>query len=366
MIKTHQTVLEVSLSSLENNIFAYRSKLSDQTMVMAMIKAFGYGVGDVQIAKFMQKQELVAYFGVAYTDEGALLREAGITIPIMVMNPDISEIEALHKYQLQPTIYSKDFLLHFGRHSQPQHAPAVHIKIDSGMHRLGFHVEELLDVMESIKDLSVDIAGVYTHLAATPEPEHDEFTHEQVAYLNRCYDTISNSLGYRPLKHVLNSAGIVRFPEYRYDMVRIGMGMYGLDPAELIESELVPVARFSTIISQINQLSIGETVGYSRKGLITQDKQKIAVLPVGYADGYSRLFSNGNAEVYINGHRAPVFGNVCMDMTFVDVTDLPCKPGDRVELFGQHITIDELAEKAQTITYEILTSIAGRVNRIYS
>ena len=366
MIKTHQTVLEVDLSALKNNILAYRNKLSDQTLVMAMVKAFGYGVGDVEIARFMQEKKLVTYFGVAYTDEGTLLREAGVTLPIMVMNPNISEIGALHEYQLQPTIYSKDFLLHYGRHSHSQPAPAVHIKIDSGMHRLGFHREELTEMSDSIRDLSVDIAGVYTHLAATPEPEHDEFTHKQVAYLNKCYDIIVDKIDYRPLRHVLNSAGIVRFPEYQYDMVRIGMGMYGLDPAELIDTELVPVARFNTIISQINELTVGETVGYSRKGIITEDNQKIAVLPVGYADGYSRLFSNGNAEVSINGHRAPVFGNVCMDMTFVDVTNVPCKPGDLVELFGPHITIVELAEQAQTITYEILTSIAGRVNRIYS
>ena len=198
-----------------------------------------------------------------------------------------------------------------------------------------------------------------------PEPEHDGFTNHQVAYLNNCYDAIESRLNYKPLKHVLNSAGVVRFPEYQYDMVRIGLGIYGLDPAEEINRDLTPVATFNTIISQINTLPIGETVGYSRKGVITQEHQKIAVLPMGYADGYSRLFSNGNAEVYINGHRAPVFGNVCMDMTFVDVTDIPCQPGDSVELFGEHITIKELAEKAQTITYEILTSIGSRVKRVY-
>jgi alanine racemase len=367
MEKTHQTILKVNLGALEKNIETYRLHLAKDTGIMAMVKAFGYGIGDVELARYMEEKKLVTYFGVAYPDEGVLLRQAGIRLPIMVMNPARQEIEALLTFDLEPTVFNLDFLKAYLEKSRSlKEQPPVHVKIDSGMHRLGFMQNELPAVLDTIKESAIKVAGVYTHLAATPEPVHDTFTHQQVAYLNACYELIHNELNYSPLKHVLNSAGVVRFPEYQYDMVRIGLGIYGLDPAEQITQKLTPVAELATIISQINTLKKGDTVGYSRKGVINENDQRIAVLPMGYADGYSRLFSNGNAEVYVNGHRAPVFGNVCMDMTFIDVTGIPCRPGDHVELFGAHITIQELAEHAQTITYEILTSIASRVKRVYS
>jgi alanine racemase len=365
MLPTFQTKLIVSLGALKHNVNTYRSYLKPDVKIMAMVKALGYGAGDIAIGLYLEEEKLVDYLAVAYTDEGVELRKAGINLPIMVMNPHADDIEALLKFDLEPTLFNLDFGNAYQNFISQTKKPGVHLKMDSGMHRLGFHKAALADLLVWLKTSNIEVTGMYTHLAATPESEHDGFTLEQITYFDQCYDIICQGLGYNPLRHVLNSAGALRFPDYQYDMIRLGMGVYGLDPAEVISEELQPVSRFITAISQINVLDVGETVGYSRVGIISKDKQKIAVLPVGYADGYSRLLSNGNADVFINGKRCPTIGNVCMDMCFVDVTDVDCKPGDEVELFGPNITVEELAEKAQTITYEILTSIAGRVNRIY-
>ena len=362
---TFQTKLVVSLEALAHNIKIYRSYLNKDVKVMAMVKAQGYGAGDADVSLFMEKENLVDYLAVAYSDEGVELRRSGVKMPIMVMNPHSDDVPALIEYNLEPTLYNLEFGRALDQADGKEQKPAVHLKIDSGMHRLGFHKSDLTEVLAWIKGSSIKVKAMYTHLAATPESEHDAFTLEQIDYFDQCYEVVCNGLDYTPMRHVLNSAGALRFPKYQYDMVRVGMGIYGLDPAEQISAELTPVSTFVTTISQINELNLGDTVGYSRAGIITHANQKIAVIPVGYADGYSRLFSNGNANVFINGKRCPTIGNVCMDMSFVDVTGVDCAPGDQVELFGPNISIEELAEKAQTITYEILTSIASRVNRIY-
>ena len=365
-IKLHPTKLIVSKESLLSNIAVYKNILPATTKLMLMIKAFGYGSGDVSIAKILARNNAVDYLGVAYVNEGIALREEGITLPIMVMNSGMVDLNDILAFNLEPTIYCPEQLTGLIK-LNPQKITGLkaHIKIDSGMHRLGFHHHELAAAASAIKKNKIQVVGAYTHLASTPEPGHDDFTHQQVAYFNKACDLLSDALGYQPLRHVLNSAGIIRFPEYHYDMVRAGMGVYGIDPSGTMPEKFKPISRFVTEISQINELQKGETVGYVRQGKITRNHSRIAVLPVGYADGYNRLFSNGRAQVWVNGHRAPVIGNVCMDMAFADVTGIDCQVGDEVELFGDHISIQELAEAAHTIDYEILTSIGARVVREY-
>ena len=330
-----------------------------------MVKAYSYGNGDPTISRTLQDKGLVEHFGVAYTHEGIALREAGIHLPIMIMNPAKAEIDQIIEFDLSPTAYDLDFLLDFASYSNDS-LPGIHLKIDSGMHRLGFQLDQLDEVLNVIKENEVVVTGMYTHLVATPEEKHDQFTIEQIAYFNKAYDQAIEALGYEPLKHVLNSAGAIRFKDHQYDMVRIGMGLYGLDPASLIQDELTPIASLTTRISQIHILQPGETVGYSRVGKITRPDQKIAVLPLGYADGYNRLLSDGNGEVFVNGRRAPVFGNICMDMMFIDISDIPASVGDEVELIGSHISYDEVAAKINSISYEVMTSFGSRLNRVYT
>jgi alanine racemase len=364
--KLHPTKLVISREALLNNVSVYRKHVSNSTKIMLMIKAFGYGSGDVALAKTLEENGAVDYFGVAYVNEGIALREEGISLPIMVMNTGIIDLETILAFNLEVTIHSPEQLSQLiNLNTQDIASVKVHIKIDTGMHRLGFHYEEIEETAASLKELNISVVGVYTHLASSPDPEHDNFTREQFAYYDKCYSLLSDTLGYRPIRHVLNSAGIIRFPEHQYEMVRAGMGVYGIDPSGLEKENFHLICQFVTQISQINILNAGDTVGYVRRGKIERDNSKIAVLPVGYADGYNRLFSNGGSEVYINGKRAPVIGNVCMDMTFIDVTDIECEIGDEVELFGPNIDIQDLAKAAKTIDYEIMTSISARVEREY-
>lgn len=360
------TKLIISKLALANNIMAYRKSLNTTTKMMLMIKAFGYGSGDVAIARFLEEQNLVDYLGVAYPNEGIALRDEGISLPIMVMNPGIIDLEQFAAFNLEPTIYNPEQLNQILQLNPQDIAHIkIHFKIDSGMHRLGFHYEEIAAAAKNLHAYDVQVEGVYTHLASSPEPLHDNFTREQVTYFNKSYDLLRSLLGYDPMRHVLNSAGIIRFPEYQYDMVRAGMGIYGIDPSNERQKDFHLISRFTTKISQINTLNIGETVGYLRRGDIKNNNTHVAILPVGYADGYNRLFSNGAVSVFINGHRAPTIGNVCMDMCFIDVTGIHCNIGDEVELFGPNINIQELASAAKTIDYEILTSIGMRVKREY-
>lgn len=362
----HPTKLIISKDALKKNVLVYKQMLSADTKIMLMIKAFGYGSGDVVIAKILAEQGILDYLGVAYVHEGIVLREEGISMPIMVMNPGIIDLAQVIAFNLEPTIYNPQQLqqlIDLNPHDISR--IGVHFKIDSGMHRLGFHLNEIKAAVTKIKSNNISVIGVYTHLASSPEPENDDYTRTQIEYFDQCYDVLALRLGKRPMRHVLNSAGIVRFPESQYEMVRAGMGVYGIDPAGIIQEKFTPISRFVTKISQINHLNKGDTVGYVRRGIIEKDEARIAILPVGYADGYNRLFSNGGAEVFINGQRAPVIGNVCMDMIFVDVTNVPCEVGDEAELFGTNISLQDLAKAAQSIDYEILTSIGARVAREY-
>ena len=366
VLKLHPTKLIISKKALMNNVAVYKQQLSDDTKLMLMIKAFGYGSGDVEIARVLEEQGMLDYLGVAYVNEGIKLREEGINLPIMVMNPGIIDLAEVSAFNLEPTIYNPEQLKQLIElNPQKISSVGIHVKIDSGMHRLGFHLEEIKGAAAKLINENVKVKGVYTHLASSPEPENDVYTKEQFDYFDQCFDVLAMTLGEKPIRHVLNSAGIIRFPEYQYEMVRAGMGVYGIDPSGIMQEKLMPVSRFVSEISQINLLKAGDAVGYVRRGKIETSEARIAVLPVGYADGYNRLFSNGGAEVFINGKKAPVIGNVCMDMIFIDVTNVPCEVGDEVELFGPNISIQELADAAGSIDYEILTSIGSRVAREY-
>jgi len=333
---------------------------------MLMIKAFGYGSGDVAIAQKLELSGKLDYFGVAYVNEGIALREEGINLPIMVMNTGVIDLEEVLAFNLEPTIYNPTQLQELIKlNPQDFTAIAVHLKIDSGMHRLGFHLDEIKAAAEKLVEKNIKIKGVYTHLSASPKPEFDDFSREQIAYFDQCYAVLVETLNYKPLRHILNSAGIIRFNDFQYEMVRAGMGVYGIEPAGIMQEKFTQVSSLVCQISQINLLNKGDTVGYERRGKIVTNGSRVAILPIGYADGYKRHFGNGKADVFINGKRAVTIGNVCMDMTFVDVTEVDCKVGDMVELFGANIDIQELAKAAGTIDYEILTSIGPRVVRAY-
>jgi alanine racemase len=363
---TPPTTLLISYTALKNNIKVYRDSLNPATKIMLMIKAEGYGNGDTELAKYLDDNKLVDYLGVAYVNEGIKLREEGITLPIMVMNTGVLDLEEVLSYNLEPTIYNPDQLSQLIKlNPNDIRRIKVHIKINTGMNRLGFSHKEIGPAALSLVEYGVEVVGAYTHLASSPEDYHDDFTIEQITSFNRGYELLSEKLGYNPMRHILNSAGILRFPSYQYEMVRAGMGVYGIDPSKTQEEKFVQISKWVTKISQINTLNKGETVGYVRKGKIEKDGTRIAVISIGYADGYNRLWSNGNAQVYINGAYAPTIGNVCMDMTFVDVTDINCKVGDEVELMGEHINIQDLAQAAETIDYEVMTNIGNRVERKY-
>lgn len=360
--RVHGTVMEVDLSALVYNLNFFKSKLKADTKVMVMVKAFAYGSGSVEVANVLQYHK-VDYLGVAYADEGVELRRNNITLPIMVMNPSEDGFSAMLNNNLEPEIYGFKILhelLSFLNGKRWK----IHIKIDTGMHRLGFEesdIEKLLRVLSENKNL--EVASIFTHLAGSDEAEHDKFSKLQTEAFLKLADKISQIIGYKPILHALNTPGILRFPELQLGMVRLGVGLYGVDPTNN-NHNLKPVTTLKTIISQIREVKAGESIGYSRKGKAIK-QMKVATIAVGYADGYNRAFSGGVGEVLLNGKRARVVGNVCMDMTMIDITGLDAKEGDEVILFGEDLPIQELATKINTIPYEILTNTSERVKRVF-
>ncbi len=360
----HQTVLEINLDAISHNLNEFRRILNPGTRIMAMVKAFAYGAGSSEIAELLEYQR-VSYLGVAYADEGIELRNSGVSLPIMVMNPDPAASELMIKYNLEPEIYSFSSLEKFigvaSKHGL-FHYP-VHIKIDSGMHRLGFLPDEVTELSERLRfNESLKVMSVFSHLAAAEEPAFDSFTKKQVEVYLVAVSKIQSAVGYPFLKHILNSSGIVRFPQYQFDMVRPGIGIYG--EGDFDGPSLKTVGRFKTRISQIKKIPAKEPVGYGCMD-VSDKARTIAILPVGYADGLNRRLGNMVGELYIKGKRVPIIGNVCMDMCMADITGLHIETGDEAEVFGEHIHISELAVKCGTIPYEILTSIPGRVKRVF-
>lgn len=360
----HQTVLEVSLDAIAHNLNEFRRYINPETRIMAMVKAFAYGTGPSEISGLLEYQR-VSYLAVAYADEGIELRNAGVSLPIMVVNPDPASLDLMIKYSLEPEIFSFEsfdrFISAASRHGLVNYP--VHIKIDSGMHRLGFMADDIPVLAEKIKSTGhVRIISVFSHLAASEDPRFDNFTHQQAGIFTNAAAKISEATGYPVLRHLLNSAGIVRFPQYQFEMVRPGIGMYGSGYREGLS--LRTTGRFKTHVSQVKEVRAGDTVGYGC-AYVAESDRKIAIVPVGYADGFRRKLGNNTGSLFIKGKRAPVIGNVSMDMCMIDVTGIEAEAGDEAEIFGDNITIDELACLCETIPYEILTSIPRRVKRVF-
>ena len=361
---THETILEVNLNALVDNLNYFRSKLRPETKMMCMVKAFAYGSGAVEVARTLQHNHC-DYLAVAVADEGADLRHEGIRIPIIVMNPEKGSFGMIFDNKLEPEIYSFRLLDAFviaaeklGLNDYP-----IHIKIDSGMHRLGFEAQDMEKLTAHLKNQNqVKVRSIFSHFAGSDESKFDEFTKKQVAVFTACADQLTNAFSHHIMRHILNSAGIERFPEYQFDMVRLGIGHYGI--SSIPEMNLKQVCALKTVILQIKDVKAGETVGYSRKGIINTGK-RIAIIPIGYADGFDRKLGNGVGEVLINGRRAKVLGNVCMDLVIIDITGIEAKEGDVVEIFGDNISVSEVAGWLKTIPYEVLTSVSRRVKRIY-
>jgi Alr-MurF fusion protein len=364
--KTHGTVLEINLDAVTNNLNYFRDKVGQQTKIMVMVKAFAYGSGSTEVANLLQFHG-VDYLAVAYTDEGVSLRQNGIYLPIMVMNPTENDFEQLITYSLEPEIYSPKILKLFSEYIDNHNISSkIHLKMDTGMHRLGFEKEQLSDLIQLIQsNPNLWVSTIFSHLAAADDDKFDEFTFHQVSEFTNMAKQISDAIGYTPSRHLANSAGIARFPDARLDMVRLGVGLYGLAAKPEDQENLMTVGTLKTVISQIKHVKSSETVGYGRRGELTRDT-KTATIAIGYADGYDRRFSCGVGEVLIHGHRCKVVGNVCMDMTMVDITDIPhVEEGDEVIVFGNGLTMIELANKIDTIAYEILTSVSERVKRVF-
>ncbi|MEM6361072.1 MAG: bifunctional UDP-N-acetylmuramoyl-tripeptide:D-alanyl-D-alanine ligase/alanine racemase [Bacteroidota bacterium] len=360
--KNHGTRLEINLDALTDNLNFYRSNLKPDTKLMVMVKAFGYGAGSQEVANLLAYHN-VDYLGVAYTDEGVFLRQKDIRLPIMVMNPSSESFEKLVSHRLEPEIYSLELLRSLITGIQDE--IGIHIKLETGMNRLGFTTDELPELISLLKsNPNIKVKSVFSHLAGSDSPDHTKFSVQQVKLFRTNAHEIKDQLGIQPLMHILNSSGILRFPEYQFDMVRLGIGLYGIDTNELHQEALTPIAKLKTVVSQLKHISKGETVGYGRKGVADRD-MTIATIAIGYADGFSRAFSNGIGKVWVNGAHVPVIGNVCMDMTMIDVTGLSVVEGDEVEIFGNHLPIQSVAENINTIPYEILATIGARVKRTY-
>ena len=363
-LKTHGTVLRIQLNNLAHNLNSYRAMLNPGVKTMAMVKAFSYGSGQAEIARLLANQR-VDYLAVAYADEGADLRRQGIRLPIMVMNPESDTFDQIKQYHLEPEIYSTDILQSYIQALGNQET-AIHIKLDTGMHRLGFgekDLPELLDLLSAHP--TIRVAGIFSHLAGADETKHDAFSEQQISKFIQLSDIIIKTIGYRPLLHILNSSGISRFKHAQFDMVRLGIGLYGVDPSEVMQHQLLPVGILQTNIAQIHDVAAGESVGYGRS-FVADSNIRVATINIGYADGFSRRMSNGKGSVFLHGKQAPVIGRVCMDMTMIDVTHIPeVKTGDTVEIFGTSISISDYAARQETIPYEVMTGISQRVKRVY-
>ena len=368
--KAHETVLEINLNAIVHNLNLFKSRLKPETKLMVMVKAFSYGSGSFEIANVLQFHR-ADYLAVAYADEGVELRKTGITLPIMVMNPEEQSFDAMISYKLEPEVYSFRILNHFTealrrRGSEPGAGRfPIHIEFDTGMKRLGFEEEDLNELIIRLKNNKhVRVVSVFSHLVASDEPEHDAFTRQQIEMFGRMSTGLAGHFNYPILRHLLNSSGILRFPEAQFDMVRLGIGLHGIAASANEQRQLQPVATLKTTISQIKQVKAGETVGYSRKGVALKD-MTIATVGIGYADGLNRKLSNGMGKMLVMGQLAPVVGSICMDMTMIDISGIPAREGTEVIVFGQNPDIISIASQTDTIPYEVLTGISDRVKRVY-
>ncbi|NML58320.1 bifunctional UDP-N-acetylmuramoyl-tripeptide:D-alanyl-D-alanine ligase/alanine racemase [Chryseobacterium cheonjiense] len=366
-LRKHDTVLEINLNAILHNINYHKSLLKAETKMMAMVKANAYGLGSYEISEFLQHHH-IDYLGVAFVDEGVELRKKGITVPIVVMNPEQHSYETVIAYNLEPEIYSFRVLEQFYEAVQKSGYDKkypIHIKLETGMHRLGFKDVELDELSSTLAQKNLKVQSIFSHLSSSDMPSEKEFTLQQLEVFERNSSQLIKNLGYTPIRHILNSSGITNYPDQQYDMVRIGIGMLGESSNSEINKQLRSVVSFKTVISQISMVEDGESVGYSRR-FKTDHPTKIATIPVGYADGIPRLIGNQIGNVGIHKTLAPIVGNICMDMMMINVDHIPnLKEGDTVTIFNAKPTLKEFAEYCKTITYEVLTSISPRVKRIY-
>ncbi|MFC5283042.1 bifunctional UDP-N-acetylmuramoyl-tripeptide:D-alanyl-D-alanine ligase/alanine racemase [Pedobacter alpinus] len=364
--KVHDTVLEINLNAIVNNLKHYKAKLKPGVKMMAMVKAFAYGSGSDEVANLLQHHR-VDYLAVAYADEGVALRQAEITIPIMVLSPEVSSFEALVKYNLEPELYSFRILEAFTEYLENQNIKEypVHIKLDTGMHRLGFNPNEIEKLGSFLKKQSVlKIKSVFSHLVASDNDVHKEFTELQISTFTQIAAQIESNLKYPFIKHLANTSAITKWPTAQFDMARLGIGLYGIESVEEEKQALANVATLKTTISQIKDLKKGETVGYGRSGVMTHDG-RIATVKIGYADGYPRALGNGKGFMLVNNTLVPTIGNICMDMTMLDISEIDTNEGDDVIVFGEDLSVYDVAKQLNTIPYEVITNISQRVKRIY-
>lgn len=364
--KVHETVLEINLNALEHNLNYYKSEIGTATKIMAMVKAFSYGSGSFEIANLLEFNK-VDYLAVAYADEGVALRKAGTSLPILVMSPDALAFDTIIKHELEPEIYSVRILHEFEEVLKRKNLSnyPVHIKLDTGMHRLGFMEEDLDQLLSFLNgNKLMHVQSVFSHLVASEDPEHDNFTSQQISLFIKLSDKIREGLGYSFIRHLANSSGIIRWPDARFEMVRLGIGLYGIDSAFVNKSPLQTVTSLKTSISQIKKIPAGDTVGYSREGKMP-DGGTIATVKIGYADGYSRGMGNGKGKMLVRGNIVPTIGKICMDMCMIDITGINAEEGDEVIVFNDVIRVEDIAKQLNTIPYEVLTGISQRVKRIY-
>ena len=357
----HKTVMEVDLDAVRANFHYFRAHIGKGVKMMVMVKAQGYGSGSHEVANVLQDLG-VDYLGVAYADEGVALREAGIRTPIMVLNTDAYTLEQLDKYDLEPVIYSLESLKEYvlERNGRPG---KIHVELDTGMHRLGFEGNGVLEIVNELPS-NIRVQSIFTHFSVSEEADRDDFTRGQADAFSALADKLESLLGYSVIKHICNTAGIIRFKEYHFDMVRLGLGLYGLDPSGRENMQLKPSAALYAVVTQLHEVKAGQGIGYGQNDVATHDR-KIATISMGYADGLSRIYSRGIGKVYLNGNLVPFVGNICMDMAMIDVTNVACAEGDKVEIFGPHLSIHDVARWGNTISYEILTGISQRVPRIF-
>jgi alanine racemase len=364
--KTHETVLEINLNAISDNYNFYKSKLKPQTKMMVMVKAFSYGNGGFEIAKLLTHHK-VDYLGVAFADEGITLRNNGIDVPIMVLNPESTSYSAIIQNQLEPEIYSIKGLNSFLKLAEQKNLKEypIHIKLDTGMHRLGFEEETIDELIAKLKDnKTVEVKSILSHLSASDDMKFIDFTLSQIKLFEKLSSKLITELQINPIRHILNTSGISNFPQAQYDMVRLGIGLYGVSNDEEEQKYLQNVGTLKSVISQIRTIEKGESVGYSRR-FIADKQTKIATIPIGYADGISRHWGNGNGYVLIKNKAATIVGSICMDMLMVDVSEIECYEGNEVIIFGENLSITLIAKKLNTIPYEIMTAISQRVKRVF-
>ena len=363
-LKVHETILEINLNALINNLNYYRGKLHPDTKMVCMVKASAYGAGSYEIAKTLQDHR-VDYLAVAVADEGSELRKAGITSSIIIMNPEMTAFKTLFDYKLEPEVYNFHLLNELVKAAEKEGVTnfPIHIKLDTGMHRLGFAPQDMPELIARLKrQTSVIPRSVFSHLVGSDSTQFDAFTRHQIETFERASEELQEAFPHKILRHICNTAGIERYPGAQFDMVRLGLGLYGVNPCT--NRMIHNVSTLKTTILQIREVPQEDSVGYSRKGRLNRDS-RIAAIPIGYADGLNRRLGNGNAYCLVNGQKAPYVGNICMDVCMIDVTDIDCKEGDKVVIFGDELPVTVLADVLETIPYEILTSVSTRVKRVY-